>query len=119
MITLTYVVLFSAISFLYYGFACLVSPRLIIEFERYGLPQYRILTGVLQLLGAAGILLGLLYPLLGALAAAGLTLLMMAGFFTRIKIKDNFLQTLPSFFYMVLNAYITYEYYLLIGLKGE
>ncbi len=117
--TLTYAVLFSAISFLYYGLACLVSPRLIKEFERYGLPRYRILTGILQLLGAAGIIIGQLYSLLGVLAGAGLTLLMLAGFVTRIKIKDSLLQTLPSFFYMVLNAYITFSFYLLVGSKGE
>lgn len=117
--SLTYAVLFSTISFLYYGFACLVSPRLIKEFERYGLPQFRILTGILQLFGAAGLVLGLFYPWLGVIAAAGLTILMMAGFVTRIKIKDSLLQTLPSFIYMVLNAYISSSFYLLIATKGE
>ena len=117
--TLTYVVLFSTISFLYYGIGCLVSPRLMKEFERYGLPRFRILTGILQLLGAAGLVLGLFYPWLGVIAAAGLTILMMAGFVTRIKIKDSLLQTLPSFFYMVLNAYITSSFYLLVGTRGE
>jgi hypothetical protein len=71
------------------------------------------------LTGAAGLVLGLLYPLIGVLAAAGLSVLMMAGFLTRIKLKDNFLQTLPSFFFVVVNVYITSAYCMLLGFKGE
>jgi hypothetical protein len=112
--TLIYLVLFTAFSFLYYGLACLISPRLRIEFERFGLPEYRMLTGFLQLLGSLGIILGLIFPLLGTLASAGLTLLMVAGFITRIKIKDTFIETLPSFFFMLINGYITFSYCLLI-----
>ena len=112
--SLIYPVIFSALSFLYYGLACLISPRLKIEFERFGLPEYRVLVGTLQLLGAAGIILGLFFPLLGILAAAGLTLLMMAGFITRLKMKDGFRETLPSFFFMILNGYIASAYCLLI-----
>ena len=117
--TLIYLILFTAISFLYYGLACLISPRLRIEFERFGLPEYRMLTGILQLVGAVGIILGLLFPLLGMFASAGLTLLMVAGFITRIKIKDSFVETLPSFFFMIINGYITFSYCLLILLRGE
>jgi hypothetical protein len=112
--TLTYLVLFTSASFLYYGFACLISPRLKMEFERFGLRNYRKLTGILQLLGASGIVIGLIFPLLGLLASAGLTLLMVAGFATRLKIRDSFLQTFPSFFFMLLNGYITLSYYILI-----
>ena len=112
--TLIYLVLFTAFSFLYYGLACLISPRLRIEFKRFGLPEYRMLTGFLQLLGSLGIILGLIFPLLGTLASAGLTLLMVAGFITRIKIKDTFIETLPSFFFMLINGYITFSYCLLI-----
>jgi len=111
---LIYLVLFTAVSFLYYGLACLNSPRLKIEFERFGLPEYRIMTGFLQLLGAVGIILGLIFPLLGLFASAGLTLLMVAGFITRIKIKDTFIETLPSFFFMLINGYLTFSYCLLI-----
>jgi hypothetical protein len=111
--TLTYLVLFTAASFLYYGSACLISPRLKIEFERFGLRSYRKLTGILQLLGACGLILGLILPLVGILAAAGLTLLMMAGFITRLIIRDSFLETFPSFFFMILNGYITFSFYVL------
>ena len=50
--------IFSAISFLFFGIGCLRSPYLIAEFERYGVPQFRTLTGLLQLLGGLGILGG-------------------------------------------------------------
>jgi len=114
---LFFIVFFTSASFLYYGLSCLISPHLINEFERYGLPQYRVLTGILQLIGAVGITVGLMYPLLGVFAAAGLALLMMAGFITRIKIKDTFLQMFPSFFYILLNAYIASAFYMIIGSK--
>ena len=49
---------FSALSFLFFGVGCLTSPRLQLEFVRYGLAKYRILTGWLQCLGAVGIAAG-------------------------------------------------------------
>ena len=108
---LTVSVLLTAIAFLYYGMACLVSPHLKEEFERFGLPGYRILTGTLQLLGSAGIAVGLIFPTIGFLAAAGLTLLMLAGFIVRVKIKDELLQALPSFILMCINGYIAKAFY--------
>jgi hypothetical protein len=119
MIDLVYIVLFAAAAFLYYGISCLLSPHLIKEFKRFGIPEYRILTGVLQLSGATGLVLGLFYPWLGFTAAAGLAILMLAGFITRIKIKDTFLQSLPSFFFMLLNAYIASSYWNLVAVIGE
>jgi len=102
MMILTYLVVPVALAFLYYGLACLISIHTKSEFERYGLPKFRVFTGILQLCGALGISIGLYYPLLGVLAATGLTLLMLAGFIVRIKIKDTLLQMFPSFNYVRL-----------------
>lgn len=77
------------------------------EFERYGLGKWRPVVGILQLMGAAGLLLGYFYvPVLGSIAAAGLSLLMMLGFTVRLKIKDSIVQSAPSFIYALINAYI-------------
>ena len=77
------------------------------EFQRYGLEKWRPVVGILQLMGAAGLLLGYFYvPVLSIIAAVGLSLLMMLGFTVRLKIKDNIVQSSPSFIYAVINAYI-------------
>ena len=76
------------------------------EYARYGLKKFRSLVGILQLLGAAGLLVGFSQPWAGQSAAGGLALLMLLGVGVRIKIKDTPSQTLPAFAYMVLNAYL-------------
>lgn len=101
--------IFSALSFLFFGMGCLLSPRLKSEFDRYGIPQFRMLTGYLQLLGALGILLGFVYPPLQWISTAGLSLLMMFGVGVRIKIRDGFWQTLPALFYCGLNAILFFQ----------
>lgn len=98
--------LFSALSFVFFGIACLSSQRLKKEFIRYGLPHFRTLTGVLQLLGAAGILIGYWELSLQIFSTLGLSILMFLGVGVRIKIKDSLIQTLPALFYFLLNTYL-------------
>ena len=43
-------------------------------------------------------------------AALGLSLLMLAGFVTRLRIRDSALQCLPSFAYMLLCAWLSLQY---------
>ena len=104
--------LFTAASFLVYGFTCLFSPKMKLEFIRFGLNQkQRIITGIAQILGSLGLLLGLfLGDLLVFLAALGLAILMAAGFAVRIKIRDPFQDAAPSFIFLILNAWIAYAY---------
>lgn len=106
---LVYLAGFASISFYLYGFSCLRSARMAAEFDRYGLARFRALTGYLQLAGALGLTLGMLgYPLLGFLAAAGLSLQMAFGVAVRLHIRDSYWQCLPAFIYCGLNAYIAY-----------
>ena len=98
---------FSGISFLGFGLSCFFSDKMVVEFERYQLARYRTTTGFFQILGAVGILsTDLIDPLIWLLSALGLSVLMLLGFMVRHYIKDNWIQSFPSFFYMVLNAYI-------------
>ena len=99
-------ILFSALSFLVYGSACLLSPYMKREFERYRLPAGRTLVGGLQLCAAIGLLAGLVQPWMGRAAAAGLALMMMVAVAVRIKIKDTLPRTIPALVYLVLNAYL-------------
>ena len=53
--------LVSGLSFLYYGFKVLSQPASKTEFERYGVPGVRRLVGILEVLGGAGVILGLAF----------------------------------------------------------
>ncbi len=106
----TVIVLFSGLCFVFYGFSCLLSSKMEEEFTRFGIPQYRKLTGILQILGGAGLIVGHYYlPLLEAIAAAGLSLLMFMGFAVRMKIKDSFALSAPALMFALLNGFIAYR----------
>jgi hypothetical protein len=99
-------VLFSSVSFIIYGSLLLVSAKMQNEFKRFGLEKFTTLTGVLELLGGVGLLVGLKYGFILLISSGGLALLMLLGLGVRIKIKDNFWLSFPSFFFMVLNLFI-------------
>lgn len=76
------------------------------EFKRFDLEKLGLFTIILQILGAAGLLIGLaFYPFL-IISSGGLSLLMLVGVGVRIKLKDSLWVTLPALFYLGLNAYI-------------
>lgn len=75
------------------------------EFARYGLVKFRVFTGIAQLLGALGLFLGTQSALIGLSAAAGLSLLMLAGFITRLKIRDPALPV-PAIFCLYAALYL-------------
>lgn len=106
MSNLTIAMLFCAVSFCLYGWSCLKTQYMVDEFKRYGLARFRKLTGNLQLLGATGLIIGLLIPAIGGLAAAGLSLQMACGLGVRVKIKDNWFRCLPAICYMILCGWI-------------
>lgn len=97
--------LISAAAFLYYGIRCLASASMVAEFERYGMPRMRVLTAVLELIGALGLLLAPTHHWVIA-AAAGLCMLMVAGLIVRLRISDPWYMMLPAFLLMVVNAWI-------------
>ncbi len=118
MILLQILILFISISFFFYGLGCFYSPKMFEEFKRFGLSsQQRQLTGFFQVLGAVGLALGFYFiPLLGFIAALGLSVLMSLGFGVRLKIKDTFIQSFPSFFFAALNLYVAFSFYDLFDL---
>lgn len=81
------------------------------EFIRYGHDGERVMTGWLQMLGGAGLLIGYwLFTPLAAAAAIGLCLMMSYGFWVRMKIGDSLLMATPAFFYAALNLYLSIVY---------
>ena len=97
--------------FIFYGYQCLFSTQMKTEFIRFQLTNnQRKWTGILQLTGALGLGTGVLIPWFGVIASAGLGLMMFLGFIVRLKIKDRWTQTFPSFFFMILAFIICYLY---------
>ena len=79
------------------------------EFKRFGLEKLGFLTIILQLIGAAGLLIGLYYKPLLLLSSLGLGTLMLLGLLVRIRLKDSLWISIPALFYMFLNFYIFWE----------
>ena len=102
----TIIILFSGVSFVIYGGLLLVSPKMQNEFKRFELEKFTTLTGVLELLGGIGLLVGLKISFILLISSGGLALLMLLGFGVRIKVKDGFWLSFPSLFFMLLNFYV-------------
>jgi hypothetical protein len=76
------------------------------EFKRFGLEKFGLTTVVFEIMGASGLLIGLMYNPILLISSGGLSLLMFLGVLVRIKVKDGILVTLPALFFMVVNLYI-------------
>ncbi len=96
--------LISGLSFLKYGADILFQTRLRQEFERYGIPGVRTFVGVMEILGGLAVLLGLAIAPLGAFGAAGLTVLMVSGLITRLRIHDPVRLMIPAASLAAVNA---------------
>lgn len=79
------------------------------EFKRFGLEIFGSYIAVIELLGAAGLLVGLKYHPVLILSSAGLALLMFFGVLVRIKMRDSFLLMLPALFYFICNVTILWN----------
>jgi DoxX-like family len=99
-------IVLSSVLFLWYGLTTLFSNGMLDEFSRFGLTQYRRVTGGLEVLGALGLLGGLRFPPLIVVSAAGLSLMMLLGVVTRVRVRDPWLQMLPAVCLMLLNAFL-------------
>ena len=95
-----------AISFLGYGLACLFTKHMRAEFLRYGVPQFRILVGSLEVLAGVGLLAGYWLPLVQIIASGGLAVLMFLGCCVRVRIRDSITQIAPAFLFCLLSLYI-------------
>lgn len=97
----------SWVTFLGYGLACLFGRSMESEFERFGLARFRRLVGWLEVLGALGLLASYALPAVVLVAAGGLTLLMLLGVATRVRVGDSLLATLPALTLLVMNGFVT------------
>lgn len=96
----------SIVAFLFYGLSVLFTDAMKQEFERYGLPGFRKLTGVLEVAGALGLIAGYFVPGLTVAAAGGLTLLMAAGLAVRFRSGDSVPEALQAGGMLLVNLFI-------------
>ena len=82
------------------------------EFQRFGVARFRVLTGILEILGGLGVLIGLWFWPLGLVSSCGLFVLMAMGFIVRIRIRDRVLQCLPALFFCLLNGLILIHFWM-------
>lgn len=102
-------IIITSIAFLAYGCMCLLTNHMDEEFKRYGLEKFRTLTGYLELLGGAGLLVGLLVKPILLIASTGLSVLMLLGVITRIRVSDPWYEILPASILMLINGWISFE----------
>ncbi len=117
--TFTWLNFLSSALFLFYGISCLFSARIKQEFKRYGLQGYRGLVGVLELAGSVGLFIGLWVPVIGGLAALGLSVLMLMGLVVRLKIRDGWIKSSPALACLLLNLYLLAKYIELVRHTGS
>lgn len=98
--------LISSLSFFSYAVVYFTGPHMKNEFKRFGLEKMGLLIIVLQIMGATGLLVGLVYNPILIISSLGLALLMFSGLIVRVKLKDSIWVSLPAFFFMMLNAFI-------------
>lgn len=103
-------ILINSLAFIAYGILCITTDHMVEEFTRYGLLQFRLLTGYLEVLGGLGCLIGhFTHPYLFLFATSGLSVLMVLGVFTRVRVGDPIIEIIPAFLLGILNAYLTYS----------
>jgi uncharacterized membrane protein YphA (DoxX/SURF4 family) len=95
-------------AFVVYGLSCLRAESMKAEFRRFRLERLRVLTGVLEVLGGLGLLVGLVWPPAMRLSSGGLALLMMLGVGVRVRVNDSLLQTLPALVLLLVNGFILF-----------
>lgn len=76
------------------------------EFRRFGLEKFGLLTAVLEIVGALGLLAGFMFNVILLISSGGLALLMFFGVLVRLRVKDSFWVSLPALLFMGLNAFI-------------
>jgi len=79
------------------------------EFQRFRLPHWRCLTGVLQILASAGLLAGFFFWPLRLPCSAGLAIMMLVAVFVRIRVNDSLLAATPAFLFFFLNLFLALQ----------
>ena len=89
-----------------YGMSCFLLKRMVAEFERYRLARFRVLTGMLQVAGSVGLIVGHFCRAILLFSAGGLAAMMFLAVITRLRIRDPLYAALPALALFALNVFI-------------
>jgi uncharacterized membrane protein YphA (DoxX/SURF4 family) len=106
-----------ALMFLMAGFSKFKDKRHVEAFEHYGYPQwFRIVTGIVELVGAIGMIVGIWYPVVAPLAGLWLGITMLVAAITHIRVKDPAKMLLFPVILLVFNALVVLlQWHALVG----
>lgn len=77
------------IGFLMFGFTKFGAKQQVETFKQFGYPQwFRVVTGLVEIVGAAGMIAGIWNPVLAALAGLLIGVTMLGATITHIRSKD-------------------------------
>lgn len=94
--------------FLMAGFTKLGAKQQVQAFEHYGYPQwFRVVTGVVELVAAVGLLAGIWYPHLAPLAGLLLAVTMLGAVITHMRVQDPAKATIMPLAFLVLSVLVT------------
>ena len=97
-------------SFLIYGLLCIFTKHMDKEFKEFGLSRYRVLTGIFEICGATGSLIGYFWsPPLYIFSTLGLTVLMLLGVYARVRAKQPLQKSIQALIFLFLNAFLFYN----------
>ena len=99
-------ILFSAISFIFYALRSFFSSAMFMEYKRWGLSELRVVISCLQIFGSLGLIAGIFVNNLLIISSFFFVIMMIVALYFRFKIKDSFLASVPAIIYMIVNAII-------------
>lgn len=82
---------------------------MIAEFDHWRVPQLRFLTGILQLAGSVGLIVGYANRHILLASAGGLVTLMIFGVIVHVRIGDPVYSSVPALLLGALNVYIVFS----------
>lgn len=87
----------------------IISGKMANEFKRFGLPSFfNVLTGSFEIVGAAGMIVGIWMPVATILAGLLLAGTMLAGAFTLIVLaKDPIQKAIPALILFILSLIVS------------
>ncbi len=90
--------IFLGIMFVLLGISSLIGPKPVREnFKHLGVPNFfRILTGIVQLIGGIGSFIGIFVSLLSALSSIWIILIMIVALGLHVRIKEPFKKNIPA-----------------------
>lgn len=95
--------------FFFFTGSKIISGKMANEFKRFGLPSFfNVLTGSFEIVGAAGMIVGIWMPVAAILAGLLLAGTMLAGAFTLIVLaKDPIQKAIPALILFILSLIVS------------